>query len=83
MLRLYVDFAMFLSRWDLKLESREDVVHLLTGFCSRRVFGFSVWAFLVDVLDFVIVLCHSGVFEYILFCARAVVATRICFWLVF
>ena len=37
------------------------------------VCGFSVWAFLVDVLDFVIVLFQSGVFEYILFCVRVVV----------
>ena len=39
----------------------------------RRVYGFSVWAFLVDVLDFFIVLFQSGVFEYILLCVRVVV----------
>ena len=33
---------------------------------------------LVDVLDFVIVLFLSGVLEYILFCARVVVTTRVC-----
>ena len=38
-----------------------------------RIYGFSVWAFLVDVLDFVIVLFQGGVFEYILFCVRVVV----------
>ena len=43
------------------------------GFVCRRVCGFSVWAFLVDVLDFVIVLFQSGVFEYVLFCVRVVV----------
>ena len=32
-----------------------------------------MWAFLVDVLVFVIVLFQSGVFEYILFCVRVVV----------
>ena len=32
-----------------------------------------MWAFLVDVLDFVIVLFQSGVFKYILFCVRMVV----------
>ena len=32
-----------------------------------------MWAFLVDVLDFVIVLLQSGVFEYILFFVRVVV----------
>ena len=32
-----------------------------------------MWAFLVDVLDFVIVLFQSGVFEYILFCVCVVV----------
>ena len=31
--------------------------------------------FLVDVLDFVIVLFRNGVCEYILFCVRVVVAT--------
>ena len=33
----------------------------------------------VDVLDFVIVLYQSGVFEYILFCVLMVVATRVCY----
>ena len=32
-----------------------------------------MWAFLVDVLDFVIGFFQSGVFEYILFCVRVVV----------
>ena len=32
---------------------------------------------LVDVLDFVIALFQSGVFEYILFCVRVIVATRL------
>ena len=32
-----------------------------------------MWEFLVDVLDFVIVLLQSGVFEYVLFCVRVVV----------
>ena len=32
-----------------------------------------VWAFLIDVLNFVIVLFQSGFFEYILFCVRVVV----------
>ena len=48
------------------------------------VCGVSAWLLLhvyvlVDVLDFVIVLFSSGAFEYILFCVRVVVATRICF----
>ena len=34
---------------------------------------------LVDVLDFVIVLFKSGVFEYITFCVCVVVATRVRF----
>ena len=34
---------------------------------------------IVDVLDFVIVLFRSGVFEYILFCNRAVFATHVHF----
>ena len=33
--------------------------------------------YLVDVVDFVIVLFRGGVFEYILFCVRVVVATRV------
>ena len=68
---------MFLNRRDLNLESRVHGFHLLTGFRCRRVCGFSVWAFFVDVLDFVIVLFLSGVFEYILFCVRVVVAARV------
>ena len=39
----------------------------------RRVCGFSVWTFLVDVVDFAIVLFQSVVFEYVLFCVRVVV----------
>ena len=38
---------------------------------------------LVDVLDIVIVLFQSGVFEYLLFCVRVVVATRVFFGLCF
>ena len=34
---------------------------------------------LVDVLDFVVVLYQSGVFEYISLCVLIVVATRVCF----
>ena len=32
-----------------------------------------MWAFLVDVVDFVIALFYSGAFEYVLFCVRVVV----------
>ena len=72
--KTYVDYAMFPSRRDLNLDSREHRFHFLTlGFVCRRVYGFNVWAFLVGVLDFVIVLFQSGVFEYILFCVRVVV----------
>ena len=64
---------MFLTRRDLNLEPRVYGFHLSTGFCMWRIYGFNVWAFLVDVLDFVIVLFQSGVFEYVLFCVRVVV----------
>ena len=36
-----------------------------------------MWAFLVDVVDFVIVLVQSGVFEYVLFCVRVVVLVHV------
>ena len=66
---------MFLTRRDVNLEPRVYGFHLLTGFrmWTYRLYGFSVWAFLVDVLDFVVVLFQSGVFEYLLFCFRVVV----------
>ena len=57
---------------DPNLESRVHLFYVLTGF-RRRLCGFSVWAFLVDVVDFVIVLFQSGVFEYVFFCVRVVV----------
>ena len=47
------------------------------GFVCRRVCSFSVWAFLVDVVDFVIVLFQSGVFEYVLFCVSVVVVVDV------
>ena len=49
------------------------------GFVCRRVSGFSVWAFFVDVLDFVIVLFQSGVFRIHIFCVRVDVVTRLIF----
>ena len=70
---------MFLSRRNLILDYRVHGFRLSAEFRSRRVCGFSVWAFSVDVPDFVIVLFQSGVFEYILYCVRVVVATRVWF----
>ena len=66
---------------------------LSLSFVCRRVCGFSVWTFLefvsawlllhvyvlVDVPHFVILLFQSGALEYMLFCVRVVVATRVCF----
>ena len=51
------------------------------GFVCDRIgyFGVRTPYVLVDVLDFVVVLFQSGVFEYILFCVRVVVATGVCF----
>ena len=51
---------------------------------SNTYYFVSAWLWpqvyvLVDVLDFVIVLFQSGVFEYVLFCVRVVVAKRVCF----
>ena len=48
------------------------------------VCGVSAWLLLhvyvlADVLDVVIVLFQSGVFDYILFCVLVVVDTRVCF----
>ena len=51
---------------------------------SNRYYVMSAWLLLhvyvlVDVLDFVIVLYKSGVFECILLCVRMIVATRVWF----
>ena len=53
---------------------------------SNTNYFVSAWLLLhvyvsVDVLDFVIVMFQSGVFEYLLFCVRVVVDTRV--WLMF
>ena len=72
--RLCVDYAMFPSRRDFVQFGIQGTSVLSFDWVSyRRVCGFSVWASLVDVVDFVIVLFQSGVFEYVLFCVRVVV----------